>query len=125
MLKVLVCVVPGLFPPERQVTQLCVKLSVMYMDMRRADINDDQMQTAKENAIAFKDQALLSLAPVLDKVSRGVVKTTYRHVQTHILTCTTTIQYILTCHRLFFICFDILRCVIVHIVDIGSRPPRR
>jgi hypothetical protein len=71
MLKVLVCVVPGLFPPELQVTQLCVKLSVMYMDMRRSDINEDQMQTARENAIAFKDQALFSLAPVLDKVSKG------------------------------------------------------
>ena len=61
MLKVLVCVVPKLFPPERQVTQLCVKLSVMYMDMRRADINDDEMDSSEKKRYCFQGSSPIYL----------------------------------------------------------------
>jgi hypothetical protein len=100
MVKVLVCVVPGLFPPERQVTQLCVKLSVMYMDMRRADMNDDEIETARKNAIAFKDQALFTLSPVLDKVSRGDLNHMSTCIYLHVKMYNSSITY----------CDVVLRC---------------
>ena len=84
MLKVLVLVVPGLFPEELGITSLCVKLCEWYMELRRPAMSEVQRVAALKKLVAFKTHCVRAFKVILDK-GRGTVHTMKFHVQCHFL----------------------------------------
>ena len=85
MLKVLVFIVPGLFPKELEITSLCVKLCEWYMELRRPTMSEAQRVAALKKLVTFKTHCVRAFKIILDKGRTGTVHTMKFHVQCHFL----------------------------------------